>query len=61
MVLTIYNKKTLENSWKDGSTVWIVSGKDGIRFFSREDFVSIEELFEALKKYIEEKYSIHAN
>jgi hypothetical protein len=57
----IVDKKTLEKSWKNGLTIWILQGEalkfsDGTQLyktFNRDDYADVDGLFAALKYFIE--------
>lgn len=57
----IYKKETLEHSWNNGSTMWVIHG-DGIRVFTRNQCGDFETLFNSIKTFIEDrKYEVYAN
>jgi len=58
----IFNKKTFDESWESGSTMWVVYG-DGIRVFMKSNYEDKQKLFTELKPFIENRkqYEVFAN
>lgn len=64
-LFTIYNRETVKESWRSGSTMWVVHGPDGIRTFSRDLVETSEQLFVLLEPFfpkgLERLYTVYAN
>ncbi len=55
--------KALKDSLKNGSTMWVVHGEDGIRVFSKTNYDDESKLCTELKPFIENRkvYEVYAN
>jgi hypothetical protein len=51
----IYNKNTFDESWEEGSVMWVVHAPDGIRVFMKKKYDDKEKLFTELKPFIENR------
>ncbi len=62
-IINIYNKENLDKTWKDGSTMWVVTGKDGIYVFHRNNIKDEKHLDNLLKPFLKniKQYTIHSN
>jgi hypothetical protein len=65
MMTRIYGYKTLTKSWKNGSTLWVITGPEGIQLIFREDVHDLEELYKSIESYLThdnlKKYDVSAN
>jgi hypothetical protein len=59
----VNTKHGLEDTWNDGTTMWVVHGPDGIRVFTRGKYGDADALFTEVKPYIENRsqYEVYAN
>jgi hypothetical protein len=66
-IINIYKKEQLNKTWKDGSTMWVVTGKDGFHVFHKDNITDKKQLNELMKPFLESikqdktSYTIHTN
>ena len=62
-ITRIATLKALKDSLKNGSTMWVVHGEDGIRVFSKTNYDDVSKLCTELKPFIENRtvYEVYAN
>jgi len=66
-IMDIYNIRQIKKTWEDGATMWVVTGKDGLYVFHRNNIKDekhleklLEPFFEIMKKN-RKAYTIHSN
>jgi hypothetical protein len=65
MMTRIYGYKTLKKSWENGSTLWVITGPEGVQLIFREEVQHLEELYKSIESFITSEnlkiYDVSAN